>query len=148
VQPSELPTADENNASVRTVDPLGFEPMFNAVDWLKGNSQVEDVVVTNRPDSSFIPAFTGNQMYLAGQPYQYGLGAADQRAEIERRSLISRSLTVELNQVTLKTLCKEGVDFVWIESQDNSFPPNNAVASETFGSITLYDLRKNCTIDY
>ena len=148
VQPSELPTADENNASVRTVDPLGFEPMFNAVDWLKGNSQVEDVVVTNRPDSAFIPAFTGNQMYLAGQPYQYGLGAADQRAEIERRSLISRSLTVELNQVTLKTLCQEGIDFVWIESQDNSFPPNDAVAAETFGNITLYDLRKNCTIYY
>ena len=103
--------------------------------------------MTNRPDSSFIPAFTGNQMYLAGERYQYGLGAADQRAEIERRSLISRSLTPRLDQSTLRTLCQEGIDFVWIESQDDPLPLIDELAFESFGNITLYDIRQNCWIN-
>ena len=148
VQPSGLSAADENTTPVRPVDSLGFEPRFNAADWLKKNSQVEDIVVTNRPDSSFIPALTGNQMYLAGEPYQFGLGAADERAEIERRSLLSRSLTGGLDQALLDTLCQEGIAFAWIEAPTDSVAPIDAVASETFGNTTLYDLRKNCTIDY
>ncbi|WP_213999879.1 hypothetical protein [Arsukibacterium sp.] len=148
VKPSEPSRAGENKTSERTVDSLGLEPRINAADWLKENSQVENVVVTNRPDISFIPAFTGNQMYLAGEPYQYGLGAADQRAEIERRSLLSRSLTAGLTPVLLNTLCQEGIDFAWIESPDESFPPNDVVASETFGNISIYDLRQNCMINY
>ena len=148
VNPSKPSTADENKLSVRTVDPLEFESLINAVDWLKGNSQVEDVVVTNRPDSSSIPAFTGNQMYLAGEPYQYGLGAADQRAEIERRSLISRSLTAGIDQALLNTLCQEGIDFAWIEAPTDSVAPIDAVTPKTFGNVTLYDLRQKCTLDY
>ena len=148
VKPSEPTTAFENETSVLTVDSVGFEPRFNAVDWLKENSQVEDVVVTSRPDSSFIPAFTGNQMYLAGEPYQYGLGAADQRLEIERRSILARSLTAGLNEAILNTLCQEGIDFAWIEAPKGSVAPIGVAKAESFESITLYDLRQYCTISY
>ncbi len=148
VQPSDPSAADASQTPSGSVDSRGIEPGFKAADWLVSNSQVEDIVATNRPDTSFIPAFTGNQMYLAGERYQYGLGAADQRAEIERRSLISRSLTPGLDQSTLRTLCQEGIDFVWIESQADPLPLIDELASESFGNITLYDLRQNCTIDY
>ncbi len=148
VQPSAPSAADENQTPTGSVDSRGLAAGFNAVDWLIRNAQVEDIVATNRPDTSFIPAFTGNQMYLAGERYQYGLGAAGQRAEIERRSLISRSLTAGLGQVALKTLCQEEIDFVWIESQADSFPPTGAVTSESFGNINLYDLRQYCAINY
>ena len=147
VQPSDPSAADESQTPSGSVDSRGIEAGFNAADWLVSNSQVEDIVATNRPDTSFIPAFTGNQMYLAGERYQYGLGAADQRAEIERRSLISRSLTAGLGQVALKTLCQEEVDFVWIESQADPLPLIDELASESFGNITLYDLRENCAIN-
>jgi hypothetical protein len=147
VQPSDLSGADETKASERPVDSLGLNPGLNATDWLKRNSQVEDVVATNRPDSSFIPAFAGNQMYLAGSPYQYGLGAADQRDEIERRSLVSRSLTAGLNESLLNALCQEGVDFAWIEAPTDSFAAIDMVTSESFDNITLYDLRQYCTPD-
>jgi hypothetical protein len=148
VQPSGLSAANENTTPMRPVDSLGFEPRFNAADWLKRNSQVEDIVVTNRPDSSFIPAFTGNQMYLAGEPYQFGLGAADQRVEIERRSLLSRSLTAGLNVALLNTLCQEGIKFAWIEAPTDSVAPIDAVTFESFENITLYDLRQYCPIGY
>ncbi len=147
VQPSDPSGAGENKASERPVDSLGLEPGLNAADWLKRNSRVEDVVATNRPDSSFIPAFAGNQMYLAGAPYQYGLGAADQRVEIERRSLLSRSLTTGLNEGLLNALCQDGVDFAWIEAPTDSFAAMDVVASESFENITLYDLRQYCTLD-
>ncbi len=147
VQPSGPSAAEVNTIPVRPVDSLGFEPGFNAAAWLKMNSQVEDIVVTNRPDSSFIPAFTGNQMYLAGEPYQFGLGAADQRVEIERRSLISRSLTAGLNVALLNTLCQEGIKFAWIEAPTDSVAPIDAVTFESFENITLYDLRQYCTIN-
>ncbi len=148
VQPSDPSAADENQTPSGSGDSRGIEPGFKAADWLVSNSQVEDIVATNRPDTSFIPAFTGNQMYLAGERYQYGLGAADQRAEIERRSLISRSLTAGLDQLTLRTLCQEGIGFVWIESQTEPLPLIDEVASESFGNITLYDLRQKCAINY
>jgi len=147
VQPSDPSGAGENKASERPVDSLGLEPGLNAADWLKRNSRVKDVVATSRPDSSFIPAFAGNQMYLAGEPYQYGLGAADQRAEIERRSLLSRSLTTGLNEGLLNALCQDGVDFAWIEAPTDSFAAMDVVASESFENITLYDLRQYCTLD-
>lgn len=145
VKPSSPSAADVNNTSVHSKDSLGLEPGLDAADWLEKNSQVEDIVVTNRPDSSFIPAFTGIQMFLAGEPYQYGLGAADQRAEIERRSLLSRSLTGELNESSLNALCQEGVDFAWIEAPAESFAAINRVTFESFENITIYDLRQYCT---
>lgn len=148
VQPSNPAAADESQTPSGSSDSRGIEHGFNATDWLVSNSQIEDIIATNRPDTSFIPAFTGNQMYLAGERYQYGLGAADQRAEIERRSLISRGLTAGLDQLTLRTLCQEGIDFVWIESLADPLPLIAEIASESFGNITLYDLRKHCIVNY
>ena len=148
VQPSDPSEADVNQTPTRSVDSLGLEAGFSAADWLKRNSQVENIVATNRPDTSFIPAFTGNQMYLAGERYQYGLGASDQRAEIESRSLVSRSLADGLNQVALNNLCQDSVEFLWIESPSQSVRPIDGIKSEVFGNITLYDLRHYCTFNY
>jgi hypothetical protein len=87
-------------------------------------------------------------MYLAGEPYQFGLGAADQRVEIERRSLISRSLTAGLNVALLDTLCQEGIKFAWIEAPTDSVAPIDVVPAESFENITLYDLRQYCVSSY
>jgi hypothetical protein len=115
---------------------------FLAANWLVTNSNVEDIVITNRPDTAFIPAFTGNRMYLAGQRYQFGLGPVSQHGEIERRAEQSNSLSAGVGAEMAQALCQEGISLVWIEGGNKQ-----SVLTPIFstGGISLFDLRDICS---
>jgi hypothetical protein len=112
-----------------------------AADWLVANSNVADIVITNRADSAFIPALAGNQMYLAGRDYQFGLGPVNQHPEIERRAAISGGLSAGLNESIVLALCKEGVSLVWIEGET---PQGSLEPAFSTNGISLFDLRQIC----
>jgi hypothetical protein len=115
---------------------------FLAANWLVANSNVEDIVITNRADTAFIPAFTGNRMYLAGQRYQFGLGPVSQHGEIERRAELSRSLSAGVDPEMAQALCQEGISFVWIEGGNEQA---RLTPIFTTGDISLFDLREICS---
>jgi hypothetical protein len=115
---------------------------FSAADWLVANSNVEDIVITNSPDTAFIPAFTGNRMYLAGQRYQFGLGPVSQRGEIERRAELSRSLSAGVGAEMAQALCQAGISLVWIEGGNNQA---GLTPIFSISGISLFDLREICS---
>jgi len=121
-------------------DPLSAR--FAAAQWLSDSASTEDVVITNLPYSSFIPAFTGHRMYLAGQEYQFGLGPVSQHPEIERRAELSRNLGSRMNLDLAQNLCQEGIAFAWIE--DGKFD-SGLQPTISFGNVALFDLRPSCS---
>lgn len=131
---------EPSNAEQGGSDPLSAK--FAAAQWLNGNTSVEDIVITNRPDSSFIPAFTGHRMYLAGREYQFGLGPVSQHAEIERRADLSRNLGRLMNADLARSLCREGIAFAWVE--DGKFE-SGLEPTISFENVALFDLRPSCS---
>ena len=121
-------------------DPLSAR--FTASQWLNDNTSVDDIVITNRPESSFIPAFTGHRMYLAGQEYQFGLGPVSQHAEIERRAELSRDLENLMSTDLARILCQEGIAFAWIEDGKSE---NGLEPTISFENVSLFDLRPSCS---
>lgn len=115
---------------------------FAASQWLNNNTSAEEIVITNRPQSSFIPAFTGHRMYLAGQEYQFGLGPVTQHAEIERRVELSGDLESLMNEGLAQKLCQEGIALAWIE--DGKFE-SGLQPTISFGNVALFDLRPSCS---
>ena len=81
---------------------------------LRALAAPKDVVFTNAPYSSFVPAYTGLRMYLAGERYQFGLGAAGDVGELrDRQSGISQVAADSTAASTL--LCPDDVDWLWWE---------------------------------
>jgi len=120
--------------------------LFSAAEWLSANTDRSDQVATNAPESSYIPALTGNQMFLAGSRYQSGLGDASQLSEVGRREEISASiLGAVLNDPSDETvseeLCETGVAYLWIEG-----PPNPRANQPVYSneSVSIYSLNKQC----
>jgi hypothetical protein len=121
-------------------DPLSER--FAAAQWLNDSTSIEDIVITSLPYSSFIPAFTGHRMYLAGQEYQFGLGPVSQHPEIERRAELSRNLGSSLNSDLAQNLCQEGVSYAWVEGGRFG---SGLEPTISFGNVALFDLRPRCS---
>lgn len=117
---------------------------FEAAAWLAKESLPANIVATNAPWSAFIPALSGHKMYLAGEAYQSGLGAVSDRAEITRRSALSRGLTSSLNESQIQELCSDGVAFIWLEG---TRAPTliDQLPTQEFGQVSLIDLREYCS---
>jgi hypothetical protein len=120
--------------------------LVSAAEWINAHTDRSDQVATNKPVSSFIPALTGNQMYLAGSRYQAGLGDASQLSEVDRRgevsSLISVAVSNELSDETvLQELCETGVAYIWIEGPANPGENQPVYSNE---SVSIYSLSKQC----
>lgn len=117
---------------------------FEAAAWLAKESLPANIVATNAPWSAFIPAMSGHEMYLAGEGYQSGLGAVSDRAEITRRSALSRGLTSSLNESQVEELCSDGVAFIWLEG--TRAPARiDQLPTQEFGQVSLIDLRESCS---
>jgi hypothetical protein len=138
--PNPIEESGEQLASLAQSDEMPAR--FSAADWLVANSNIEDIVITNRPDTAFIPAFTGNRMYLAGQQYQFGLGPVSQHGEIERRAELSRSLSTGDGAEMAQALCQEGISLVWIEGGNEQAGLTPIFST---GDISLFDLREICS---
>jgi len=116
---------------------------FAAAQWLEVNASINQIVATSNPDSSFIPAFTGRQMFLAGERYQLGLGSTGEDREIKRRSVLSTSLLTDQATTSAQQMCKEQVSFLWIEGEVSSIELPLSV-SQNFGNVTIVDLTGAC----
>ena len=141
------PDSEAGGASVAST-PAGnlFVDLVSAADWIVANTDRVDQIATNVPVSSFIPALTGNQMYLAGSRYQAGLGDTSQLAEVDRRGEVSESISLALlndppQETVLQELCETGVAYLWIEGPANP-GANQPVYSN--GSVTIYSLNNQC----
>jgi len=123
-----------------------LDSQLAAATWLRNNAQRDRIVATSNPGSSFIPALTGNQMFLAGERYQLGLGASGEGQEIEGRSALSRSLISESSAIATQELCQAGVSYLWLEAED---PPAILTQSKLhdFGFVTIIELPDECSVN-
>jgi len=132
----------------KALNALGADSTAAAL-WISQGSARSDQIATNSPFTAFIPALTGNQMYLAGSFYQAGLGDATQVSEVKKRTTISEKLTIAAINVgaqdpTINQLCLSGVTFAWVEG-DKTLPTIPETQVQIFGSVTIVDLRKVCS---
>jgi hypothetical protein len=123
-----------------------FIDLVSAADWITANTDRSDQIATNAPVSSFVPAFTGNQMYLAGSRYQAGLGDASQLSEVDRRGEVSASMSMAVlngfsDERALQELCETGVAYLWIEGPVNPSESQPVYSNE---SVSIYSLNKQC----
>ena len=117
-----------------------------AAEWITENTERSEHIATNAPLSAFIPALTGNQMYLAGSLYQAGLGDASELPEVVRRGEVSASLTGAIRndsslQPLLQDLCTAGVAYLWIEGNSGSSDIQSVYSND---SLSIYSLRNQC----
>lgn len=118
---------------------------FAAAQWLVDNSLRSQVVASSDPQSSFIPAISGNQMFLAGERYQYGLGKTSEQSEILNRSQLSTQLQGKITFEVLDQFCLQNVSYLWIEGDlDLTLLPENAL--HVFGSVGIIGLQDYCSI--
>ena len=75
-----------------------------------------DVVLTTNPRSSLIPAYAGLRMYLAGERYQFGLGAAGDVTQIRHRQTTITQI-VDDPDLVADILCPESIAWLWWESE-------------------------------
>jgi len=141
------PDSEAGGASVAST-PVGklFVDLVSAADWIVANTDRFDQIATNVPVSSFVPALTGNQMYLAGSRYQAGLGDASQLSEVDRREEVSALISVAVlndlsDETVLRELCETGVAYLWIEGPANPDANQPVYSNE---SISIYSLNKQC----
>jgi hypothetical protein len=141
------PDTESGGATVAST-PFGnlFVDLVSAADWLVASTERSDQIATNVPDSSLIPALTGNQMYLAGSRYQTGLGDASQLAEVDRRGKVSESISLTVlndlpQETVLQELCETGVAYLWIEGPANPGANQPVYSNE---SVSIYSLNKQC----
>jgi len=101
----------------------------------------EDVVFTTHSVSAFVPAFTALQMYLAGDRYQFGLGAAGDVGELRDRQTATATVLADPTQA-VSVLCPAGVDWLWWQSDVPAVLRDNvAITGE---GVAVVDLRDEC----
>lgn len=110
----------------------------DAADWLRENLPDDAVLATGWPVSALVPALTGQQMFIAGDLYQVGLGSADERATVEQRSTASRAFGDAPSLTTVAPLCASGVEWVWIDRAIDSIP---GVAEVAYANATTSIIR-------
>lgn len=113
--------------------------------WLQENSKVTDLIATSNPGSSFIPALTGRQMYIAGYLYQIGLGASSEAETVEQRAASSSLLASgELGAIS-QDLCTQDIDWFWIEnSNENLLGRQPAYTSK---NVSVYSSQSLCSLE-
>ena len=141
---SEILSGVPATAGIRSL----FSDSLSAADWISNNTKRTNQVATNSPFTAFIPAFTGNQMYLAGSAYQSGLGNVAQVNEVLKRYEISTNLSIAAMNIgaedpNIEQLCLSDVAFAWIEG-DSTPPSISTNQVKIFGSVTIVDMRKIC----
>lgn len=112
----------------------------DAAAWLTANSGNDDLVVTTDPLAADVPAYTGRQMYLAGELYQIGLGQQDELPTIRERHAVSVSLASGLTDDARAALCSAGVDWVWFAGDALSARSTGLPVSYTNEGVTLLRL--------
>ncbi len=101
----------------------------------------QDIVFTTNPTSALVPAFSAQRMFLAGDRYQFGLGAAGDVGELRDRQTIVSAILADPKLVR-DLLCPESVTWVWWEGD-----VPNALASDVVLSgrdASVIDLRPGC----
>jgi hypothetical protein len=125
-----------------------FSDSLSAADWVSANTARRDKIATNSAWSAFIPALTGNQMFLAGSRYQAGLGDASQVGEALRRAELSAVIDVAainagLTDATIQHLCQAGVAYVWLEGALDIGVIKPVYSND---SISIYPLETQCLL--
>ncbi len=85
-----------------------------AADFLRDHSGRADVVATDRPASSLVPALTGLRTFISGVEYQLARGRPSDVIDIPVRVAIAERLSAGPNAGDLEALCSTGVTWLWV----------------------------------
>ena len=85
-----------------------------AAEFLRANSNEDDIVVTNLSTSALVPALTGLRTYIAGAPYQTLYGRSPDVDAIPVRVRVSGRFTSQPSDADFLELCSNGVTWAWI----------------------------------
>jgi hypothetical protein len=123
-----------------------FTDQVSAAEWVVAETERFDQIATNAPMSAFIPALTGNQMFLAGSLYQAGLGDTSELAEVVRRREISGSLSIAVlvdpsQRLVLQELCNAGVAYLWLEGPAGLGEITPAYSND---SVSVFPINNQC----
>ena len=85
-----------------------------AAEFLRANSNEDDVVVTNLSTSALVPSLTGLRTYISGAPYQALYGRPTDVDAIPVRIKVSERFTSQPSDADFLELCSNGVTWAWI----------------------------------
>jgi len=86
----------------------------DAASFLAAHTVVADVIVTNRPISSLVPALAARKMFIAGTAYQTLYGRPGDVALIQPRMAISQRFAESPGVADFAALCSSGVTWGWM----------------------------------
>jgi hypothetical protein len=87
-----------------------------AASFLASQTAAADIVVTNRPVSSLVPALTARRMFIAGSAYQTLYGRPGDVAAIPSRMEISQRFAEAPGVADFSSLCSAGVTWGWMSA--------------------------------
>ena len=108
---------------------------------LRDIANPQDIVFTTNPTTALVPAFSAQRMFLAGERYQFGLGAAGDAGELRDRQTIVSAVLTDPTMVW-ELLCPESVTWVWWEGEVPDALASDVVLSGRDASVI--DLRPGC----
>jgi hypothetical protein len=86
-----------------------------AGDWLRANSASTDLVASNVTLSPLIPALSARPTLATGLLYQAPYGRPGSLSTLLERESASWAFIDAPTEVTAATLCRAGVDWVWVD---------------------------------
>ena len=118
-----------------------FSAQRDAATWVDSNVPRNAVLATTNPVSALVPALTGRQMFVAGNTYQVGLGAASDIDTVFARSAASLAFTAGPDRHALDLLCSAGGRWIWATSTVS--PSWNGLADVVFlnDQVSILKLR-------
>lgn len=119
--------------------PTVYADAADAAGWVRDNLPDGAILATGWPVTALVPALTGQQMFIAGDLYQVGLGSADERTAVEQRSAASRAFGDAPGRAAAVPLCAAGVEWVWIDRALDPIPGvlDVAYTNETTSIVRL-----------
>ena len=87
-----------------------------AAAFLRSESDVDAVIVTNDVDSYLVPALTRRRTFISGAPYQGVYGSTASAALIAERRKANEDFLVNTDPRVLREACSAGVEWVWLDA--------------------------------
>lgn len=109
-----------------------------AAQWIDANVPADAILASGWPATAIVPALTGRQMYIDGNVYQAGLGAAGEVSEVWIRTYASLAFSADPSTVTVAPLCAAGVGWVWLDHPQTGVP---GVVDVVYANATTTILR-------
>lgn len=143
--PGRLPGPAPINLASRTTE--SSMEQTEAATWLFENAKPTDLLATDLTLSPFVAATTHLPTDVSPIQYRYDYGTRDMRAKIvENENGVWEFINLP-TRITPKTLCKSGVDWLWVDgnrTERRSWENLAQVALQNFSVIVLETSSKPC----